>query len=143
MSRFAFRLGAPLVLLLGMAGTALANPAAGGMGNMVPGSADAQMRDGMKRMQQDMQDATMTGDPDHDFVAMMLPHHIGAVDMAKVELAHGKDPALLKLARGIVAAQDREIAFMKAWLAAHPANKDGDAKAMPRMDMGGKDMAAH
>jgi Domain of unknown function (DUF305) len=33
----------------------------------------------------------MTGDPDKDFVMMMLPHHQGAIDMAKVELEYGKD----------------------------------------------------
>ncbi|MCQ8278349.1 DUF305 domain-containing protein [Acetobacteraceae bacterium KSS8] len=138
MPRFPFRPGASLVLLLGMAGTAMANPGMNGMGNMVPGSADEQMREGMQHMQQDMQGAVMTGDPDHDFVVMMLPHHIGAVDMAKVELAHGQDPALLKLARGIVAAQDREIAFMKAWLAKHPADKP-----MAGAAMGGQTMATH
>ena len=61
-----------------------------------------------------------TGDADQDFVAGMLPHHQGAVDMAKIELQHGRHPALKKLARDIIAAQDKEIAFMKAWQAAHP-----------------------
>ena len=62
----------------------------------------------------------MTGNADQDFVAGMLPHHGGAVDMARVEIQYGKDREMLKLARGIVAAQEKEIAQMKAWQARHP-----------------------
>ena len=58
-----------------------------------------------------------SGDADVDFVKGMLPHHQGAVDMAKIVLQHGKDPAVRKLAREIVKAQNVEIAFMKKWLA--------------------------
>ena len=61
-----------------------------------------------------------TGNPDRDFVDMMMPHHVGAVDMAKVELAYGRDPMLLKLAADIVKAQESEIAQMQAWKAQHP-----------------------
>ena len=78
-------------------------------------SADHAMMMGMDR--------PMTGDPDQDFVAGMIPHHQGAVAMAKVELRYGKDPALKHLARQIIAAQNHEIAFMKSWQHAHPAAK--------------------
>lgn len=62
-------------------------------------------------------DIAFTGDADADFVKGMIPHHQGAVEMAKVVLQYGKDPKLKKLARDIIRAQDKEIAFMKRWLA--------------------------
>jgi uncharacterized protein (DUF305 family) len=66
-------------------------------------------------------DAPYTGNADQDFVAHMLPHHEGAVNMAKVELQFGTDPELRKLARAIVKAQDQEIAVMEKWQTHHPA----------------------
>jgi uncharacterized protein (DUF305 family) len=58
-----------------------------------------------------------TGNPDKDFVLMMMPHHQGAIDMAKVELQYGTDTELRSLATDIVSAQEKEIAQMKDWLA--------------------------
>jgi uncharacterized protein (DUF305 family) len=92
---------------------------------MKPGAtpAEGSMMSAMDRMTKDMAAVPMTGDSDRDFVGMMLPHHQGAVDMAKFELAHGKDPAMLKLAPGIAAAQNKAIAEMKAWQAKHPVGR--------------------
>ena len=52
--------------------------------------ADSAMMTGMQKMQQDMSNAPRTGNPDQDFVAMMIPHHQGAVDTAKVGIQYGK-----------------------------------------------------
>lgn len=82
---------------------------------------DKAMKQGMMKMRHDMAAAPTTGNPDHDFVAMMLPHHQGAVSMAEVELKYGHDPEMRTLARDIVGAQKREMAQMQAWQAAHPA----------------------
>jgi uncharacterized protein (DUF305 family) len=73
-----------------------------------------------QRMMSGMSGIEFTGDADHDFVAHMIPHHQGAVEMAKVELKYGKDAKLRKLAKDIIAAQDKEIAFMKQWQQQHP-----------------------
>ena len=75
--------------------------------------------DAMAIMNNGMAHAPMTGDADHDFASMMVPHHQGAVDMAKVELQFGNDPLLLKLARAIVESQTEEIAKMTEWKAKH------------------------
>jgi uncharacterized protein (DUF305 family) len=62
----------------------------------------------------------LTGNTDRDFVVSMIPHHQGAIDMAKVELAHGTDPAMKQMAQAIIAAQTDEIRILKDWLAKHP-----------------------
>ncbi len=74
--------------------------------------------DANAKMHKDMA-ITYSGEADTDFVNSMIPHHAGAIDMAKVELQYGKDPELRTLAEGIIKAQEAEIAEMNAWLKAH------------------------
>ena len=80
-------------------------------------AADA-FRTAMNKMHQAMP-MEFTGQADVDFVKSMIPHHQGAIDMAKVELQYGKDPKLREMAKEIIAAQEKEIAEMQAWLKAN------------------------
>jgi uncharacterized protein (DUF305 family) len=66
----------------------------------------------MKKMMADMT-IKPSGNVDHDFVAMMVPHHQGAVDMAKAELEYGHNAQLRRLAHEIVAKQQQEITLMR------------------------------
>jgi uncharacterized protein (DUF305 family) len=74
------------------------------------------MNASMERMDRQMATAPMNGDVDHDFAAMMIPHHHGAIDMAKAELIYGKDPVMRRLAQEILVDQQSEIDAMQLWL---------------------------
>ncbi|GAB3655418.1 CopM family metallochaperone [Ramlibacter alkalitolerans] len=76
-----------------------------------------EMEEGMAGMMSAMHAATATGDPDIDFLAMMIPHHVGAVDMARAVLRYGRDPATRQLAEEIIAGQTIEIEGMRRRLA--------------------------
>lgn len=69
----------------------------------------------MHTMHQKMH-VSLAGDPDVDFVRQMIPHHQGAVDMARIQLRYGRDASVKKLNAWIIQAQEREIGMMKTWL---------------------------
>lgn len=98
----------PMALAQGHAGSA---PHGGG------GQGAGMMHESMMRGMQMMQGMASTGDVDRDFAAMMRVHHLQAVDMAKVELAHGKSPEMKAMAQKIIKAQEKEIAELDRWLA--------------------------
>ncbi|MER9211700.1 DUF305 domain-containing protein [Mesorhizobium sp. M0663] len=75
----------------------------------------------MDKMHTDMMAIEYSGNADVDFARGMIPHHQAAIDMAKIELANGKDPEIRKLAEAVIAAQQAEIKQMQDWLASHPA----------------------
>jgi uncharacterized protein (DUF305 family) len=74
------------------------------------------MEESMTRMDSGMKSAPMNGSVDHDFVTMMMPHHQGAIDMAKAELSYGRDPVMRRLAEEIIVDQQSEIQAMQLWL---------------------------
>ena len=87
-------------------------------GSARPGAAKSNqfqmdMDKGMARMMDDMHRPGFTGNPDHDFLAMMIPHHEGAIDMARLLLIHGRDPLVRQLAEDIIASQTIEVAGMR------------------------------
>ena len=96
--------------------------------------------DSMTKMNEDMIGMDYN-DPDAAFAQGMLAHHIGAVDMAEIELKYGTDAEMRKLAQEIIDAQQSEIEQMKTWLANNPDGKmpTADTKAMQQAYAKGMD----
>lgn len=94
------------------------SPGNGMMGAPVPDdAAHKALMAGMDRMDAEMMQGMAAKDIDVAFVCGMIPHHQGAIAMARAELEYGKDPANKALARSIIAAQEKEVTEMLAWLA--------------------------
>ena len=88
---------------------------------------------GMEKMMHAMHGGGASGDADRDFLAMMIPHHEGAVEMARLVLVHGRDPATRRLAEDIIASQTAEIEGMKRRLAMLRGGADPDPGGFPAL----------
>ena len=88
------------------------------MGQMHKGAAGSNdMKASMMMGMDGMQKMTMSGDTDKDFAMMMKLHHQQALNMAEMQLAHGKSPEMKTMAKQIIVAQKKEIAQFDQWLA--------------------------
>lgn len=90
------------------------------MGNKSMMSLMNSMMDNMKMMQS-------SGNPDNDFAGMMKAHHLGAVEMAQMEVAKGADPQMKKMAQKMIDDQQKEVAEFNTFLSGHNAHGGGDA----------------
>ena len=112
--------------LLVMLTSALPMPARQGLaqaqGKQNSGTAWSELEHAMGRMHTGMRSVEPSGNDDADFVRLMLPHHQAALDMAKTELVHGRDPQMRRLAQEIVADQQSEMELMQLWLKQHELN---------------------
>lgn len=96
-----------------------AGQGSGHAGMMMDG--DSIYQPAMDKMHEDAAKAKLTGDPEGDFVRLMIPHHQGAIDMAKVLHAHSKPKTTLhKLSHKIMKEQAAEIKLMQKWLKKNP-----------------------
>ena len=94
--------------------------------------ADATAR-AMERMHAGMGAAPTNGDPRHDFLSQMIPHHQGAVDMAKAALLATDDPEIRNLAQSIIVEQQYEIDLMTRLIAAkRPKTADASTRKDPQ-----------
>lgn len=87
----------------------------------------------MDKMHEEMGALRQAGDPDRDFLAMMIPHHAGAVEMARLVLIYGRDPLVRQLAEEIIAGQQAEITAMQARLKVLDHGPDPNPGGFPAM----------
>ena len=78
-------------------------------------AADTSMMNAMQKMNQSMKDIKLTGNQDHDFIVLMIPHHEAAIKMSQVELKYGKDPRVKEVAEGVLKGQSKDVKHMKKW----------------------------
>ena len=91
----------------------------------------------MDKMHMAMGAIKRSGNSDVDFVRLMIPHHQGAIDMAKTQLLYGKDPQMRRLAQEIITDQQLEIELMQRWLKQQESPQAKEHQT-PRVD-GGKE----
>ena len=77
------------------------------------------MHHAMMAGEKKMKSMKMTGDVDHDFAMMMVPHHRTAIEMSRIQLREGKAPKIRAMAEKMIDAQQKEIEELEEWMAAH------------------------
>lgn len=108
-----------------VASAAQAQGSASSSGATGTGGPSAQMHAQMMKGMQQMQSMQMSGDMDRDFAMMMRDHHKQGIEMARMQIEHGKDPKMREMAKKTMADQQKEVKEFDRWLA---SNKDGSAK---------------
>ncbi|MDO9002574.1 MAG: DUF305 domain-containing protein [Aquabacterium sp.] len=90
--------------------------------DMKPGHdhGSTEMGESMHKGMQSMQEMKMSGDVDKDFATMMKMHHQQALEMAKVEIEHGKSAQLKAMAKKMIKDQTKEIGQLDKWLKSNP-----------------------
>lgn len=78
-------------------------------------------RGAMQAMNQDLATMPSSGNADRDFANLMARHHQAAIDVARVELQHGRDPEMRRTAQDVVQKQQQEISDLRTWLARQPS----------------------
>ena len=81
----------------------------------------------MQKNMDQMKEMPSSDSPDNDFASLMKNHHIGAIEMAQLELAKGTDPQLKQIAQKMLDEQQKEIAELNSFLSGHKAHGGGDA----------------
>ena len=126
------------VLAYGFAASALVQGGADAHGHQSSTESNwSELIASMDKMHMAMVAIEQSADNDADFVRLMIPHHQGAIDMAKVQLLYGKDPQMRRLAQEIITDQQLEIQLMQDWLKAHLRAKpkeNGNSVATPKKE---------
>lgn len=124
------RIGLGAVLAIALTGTGRSGSPSPDMHGPDMQGFHQQMDRDMQTMMRAMDAAPITGNADVDFAAMMIPHHQGAIDMARLQLQYGNDPVMRRLAQEIIVTQQSEIELMRKRMMElqHPETKHPNTK---------------
>jgi uncharacterized protein (DUF305 family) len=103
----------------------------------------ANLMDLMNKNMQEMKAMPSSGNPDNDFASMMKTHHLGAIEMAQVQVAQGSDAQLKQMAQKMIEDQQKDVAEFNQFVSGHNAHGGGDAfhkEVMAKMNSMSMDM---